>query len=143
MFNKKSDRRRNEYFQVSIVVHGHVFYFILFKFYSGACITNWFVSGEIDDTGDLSSRDGVAKDRNLFRGSNLEAEEYDSSQATTKPSAYTGMCTCLFLAHLSRRLKGELIVYRSIRRPCVSASVRLCVRKHFQTRISPQPVGQS
>ena len=32
-----------------------------------------------------------------------------------------------FLAHLSRRLKGELIVYRSIRRPCVSASVRLCV----------------
>ena len=23
------------------------------------------------------------------------------------------------LAHLSRRLKGELIVYRSIRRPCV------------------------
>ena len=33
---------------------------------------------------------------------------------------------------------GELIVYRSIRRPCVCASV--C--KHFQTRISPQPVGQ-
>ena len=24
-----------------------------------------------------------------------------------------------FLAHLSRRLKGELIVYRSFRRPCV------------------------
>ena len=49
-----------------------------------------------------------------------------------------------FLAHLSRRLKGELIfgsgeliVYRSIRRPSVSASVSasvsLCVRKHFQT----------
>ena len=48
-----------------------------------------------------------------------------------------------FLAHLSRRLKGELIVYRSIRRPCVSASVRPSVGKHFQTRISPQPVGQS
>ena len=45
----------------------------------------------------------------------------------------------LFLAHLSRRLKGELIVYRSIRRPCVRPSVG----KHFQTRISPQPVGQS
>ena len=28
-----------------------------------------------------------------------------------------------FLAHLSRRLKGELIVYRSIRCPCVRASV--------------------
>ena len=49
----------------------------------------------------------------------------------------------IFLAHLSRRLKGELIVYRSIRRPWVRPSVRACVRKHFQTRISPQPVGQS
>ena len=48
-----------------------------------------------------------------------------------------------FLAHLSRRLKGELIVYRSIRRPCVSPLVRASVRKHFQTQISPQPVGQS
>ena len=28
-----------------------------------------------------------------------------------------------FLAHLSRRLRGELIVYRSSRRPCVRASV--------------------
>ena len=27
------------------------------------------------------------------------------------------------LAHLSRRLKGELIVYRSIRRPCVRPCV--------------------
>ena len=26
-----------------------------------------------------------------------------------------------FLAHLSRRLRGELIVYRSSRRPCVRA----------------------
>ena len=33
-----------------------------------------------------------------------------------------GKWYCL-LAHLSRRLKGELIVYRSIWRPCVSASV--------------------
>ena len=32
-----------------------------------------------------------------------------------------------FLAHLSRRLKGELIVYRSIRRPWVRASVRASV----------------
>ena len=32
-----------------------------------------------------------------------------------------------FLAHLSRRLKGELIVYRSIRRPSVSASVSASV----------------
>ena len=48
-----------------------------------------------------------------------------------------------FLAHLSRRLKGELIVYRSIRRPLVRPWVRASVGKHFQTRISPQPVGQS
>ena len=53
--------------------------------------------------------------------------------------SHTGDIIHVFLAHLSRRLKGELIVYRSIRRPCISASVR----KHFQTRISPQPVGQS
>ena len=33
--------------------------------------------------------------------------------------------TTCFLAHLSRRLKGELIVYRSIRRPCVRPSVNI------------------
>ena len=32
-----------------------------------------------------------------------------------------------FLAHLSRRLKGELKVYRSIRRPLVRPLVRPCV----------------
>ena len=32
-----------------------------------------------------------------------------------------------FLAHLSRRLIGELIVYRSSRRPCVHPFVRLSV----------------
>ena len=32
-----------------------------------------------------------------------------------------------FLAHLSQRLIGELIVYRSSRRLCVRASVRECV----------------
>ena len=31
----------------------------------------------------------------------------------------------VFLAHLSQRLKGELIVYRSIRRPCVRLSVNI------------------
>ena len=33
-----------------------------------------------------------------------------------------------FLAHLSRRLRGELIVYRSSRRPSVRPCVRACVR---------------
>ena len=32
-----------------------------------------------------------------------------------------------FLAHLSRRLRGELIVYQSSRRPSVSECVRGCV----------------
>ena len=35
------------------------------------------------------------------------------------------------LAHVSRRLMGELIVYRSSRRQ----SVRPCVRSHFQTYV--------
>ena len=35
-----------------------------------------------------------------------------------------GGVAAVFLAHLSRRLKGELIVYRSIRRPLVSPWVR-------------------
>ena len=39
----------------------------------------------------------------------------------------------LFLAHLSRRLRGELIVYRSSRRLCVRASVCPSVCSHFQT----------
>ena len=34
----------------------------------------------------------------------------------------------IFLAHLSRRLRGELIVYQSSRRPSVRPSVRACVR---------------
>ena len=38
-----------------------------------------------------------------------------------------------FLAHLSRRLTGELIVYQSSRYPCVRACVGASVRSHFQT----------
>ena len=37
------------------------------------------------------------------------------------------LLTILFVAHLSRRLRGELIVYRSSRRPSVRACVRLLV----------------
>ena len=40
-----------------------------------------------------------------------------------------GMTLTRFLAHLSRRLKGELIVYQSSFRLCVC----VCVCKHFQT----------
>ena len=43
-----------------------------------------------------------------------------------------------FLAHLSRRLTGEIIGYPWIRRP--SSSVR---RSHFQTSSPPKPLGQS
>ena len=41
--------------------------------------------------------------------------------------------TTPFLAHLSRRLTGELIVYQSSRRPSVRGCVRPSVRSHFQT----------
>ena len=40
----------------------------------------------------------------------------------------------LFLAHLSRRLMGELIVYQSLRRPSV--------RPQFQTSSPLKPLGQ-
>ena len=44
-----------------------------------------------------------------------------------------------FLAHLSRRLMGELIVYQSLRRPSVRPS---SVRQHFQTSSPLKPLGQ-
>ena len=44
-----------------------------------------------------------------------------------------------FLAHLSRRLMGELIVYQSLRRPSV---VRPSVRPQFQTSSPLKPLGQ-
>ena len=49
-------------------------------------------------------------------------------------------CSPLFLAHLSRRLMGELIVYQSLRRP---SSVRPSVRPQFQTSSPLKPLGQS
>ena len=44
-----------------------------------------------------------------------------------------------FLAHLSRRLIGELIVYQWLRRPSVRPSV---VRQHFQTSSPLKLLGQ-
>ena len=48
---------------------------------------------------------------------------------------------CLCLAHLSRRLIGELLVYKGIRRPSVvrPSSVRPSVRQHFQTTSPLKP----
>ena len=46
------------------------------------------------------------------------------------------MKNCDFLAHLSRRLTGELIGYPWIRRPSV-------FRSHFQTSSPLKPLGQS
>ena len=43
------------------------------------------------------------------------------------PYSFVVFCVS-FLAHLSRRLRGELIVYRSSRRPSVRACVGACVR---------------
>ena len=48
-----------------------------------------------------------------------------------------------FLAHLSQRLSGELIVYQWLRRQSVRASVRPpVVRQHFQTSSSLKLLGQ-
>ena len=48
--------------------------------------------------------------------------------------------TGCFLAHLSRRLMGELIVYQSLRRPSVVR--RPSVRPQFQTSSPLKPLGQ-
>ena len=55
----------------------------------------------------------------------------------------TCMFCTMFLAHLSRRLMGELIVYQSLRRPSVRPSVvRPSVCQHFQTSSPLKPLGQ-
>ena len=64
---------------------------LLCIFHSGACITNWYISGEKeDDLDDLSTPDGVKRDTNMFRNQAIEADEFDDSVATTSTSAYTG-----------------------------------------------------
>ena len=42
--------------------------------------------------------------------------------------SYILSISAIFLAHLSQRLRGQLIVYRSSRRPSVRACVGACVR---------------
>ena len=60
---------------------------------------------------------------------------YISMFAKNENSCWPDQHYFLFLAHLSRRLIGELLVYRGIRRP----SVR---RQHFQTTSSLKPLGR-
>ena len=76
-----------------------------------------------------------------FRRKRDEREHYKLGRCLKIALKPTGKClltccaascsklTTLFLAHLSRRLRGELIVYRSSRRPSVS----LCVRASVHT----------
>ena len=52
-----------------------------------------------------------------------------------KKSTTTNVCSVFFLAYLSRRLGGELLVYQWFRRPSG-------VRQHFQTSSSLKPLGQ-
>ena len=47
---------------------------------------------------------------------------------------------CL-LAHLSRRLGGELIVYQSSRRPCVCASVRTSTFSNMNISMTSRPIA--
>ena len=46
-----------------------------------------------------------------------------------------------FLAHLSQRLIGELIVYRSSRRLCVRASVRALTLSNMNISATSWPIG--
>ena len=46
-----------------------------------------------------------------------------------------------FLAHLSRRLRGELIVYRSSRRPLVGAWVRPFTFSNMNISATSWPIG--
>ena len=46
-----------------------------------------------------------------------------------------------FLAHLSRRLIGELIVYRSSRRPCVRPSVRPFIFSNMNISATSWSIG--
>ena len=46
-----------------------------------------------------------------------------------------------FLAHLSRRLIGELIVYRLSRRPSVRPSVRLFTFSNMNISATSRPIG--
>ena len=63
--------------------------------------------------------------------------------ACADPESFVRGPNLMFLAHLSRRLMGELIVYQSLRRPSVRPSVRRpSVRQHFQTSSPLKPLGQ-
>ena len=46
-----------------------------------------------------------------------------------------------FLAHLSRRLRGELIAYRSSRRPSVRACLRLLTLSNMNISATSRPIG--
>ena len=72
--------------------------------------------------------------RGFFPIKPMDCEVKESSQGDISLTHTKHM----FLAHLSRRLMGELIVYQSLRRP----SVRLSVRQHFQTSSPLKPLGQ-
>ena len=47
----------------------------------------------------------------------------------------------LFLAYLSRRLRGELIVYRSSRRPSVRPCMRLFTLSNMNISATSRPIG--
>ena len=64
---------------------------------------------------------------NLNIIASIQAFAYANNKTADQLEHMSNLISTL-LAHLSRRLKGELIVYRSIRRPCVSASLRPLVR---------------
>ena len=61
-------------------------------------------------------------------------------QIACQSVSVNGAVLCL-LAHLSRRLIGELIVYRSSRRPCVRPSVRPFTFSNMNISATSWPMG--
>ena len=81
---------------------------------------------------------GAAVPRILKFGTNIGYDKLYSVLKNQPHMAYQSLYLFIFLsfqflAHLSRRLRGELIVYQSSRRPSVRACVCASVCSHFQT----------
>ena len=82
--------------------------------------------------------------RNAAKGGDniFERHPQDKQQGVQcKMVLVVNMFVFWFLAHMSRRLIGELIVYKGIRRPSVVR--RPSVRQHFQTTSPLKPRSRS
>ena len=82
-----------------------------------------------------------------YNGSIFDVCTHTMTTVTSLTLRFDQLTTIPKLVHIfsspEPKAQGELIVYRSSCRLSVCLCVWLYVCGHFQTRISPQPVGQS